>query len=543
MALSDQENLPAAPSTTARRDALAIAAIVLLAAAFRLFRLGEQSFWVDEINVLSFVRSGHLLTALRERGGPFELPLHYVAVWAASFLPLGFETSARVPAAVFGTLEVLALMLVARRLTARIDVALLAGSFLAFAPFAIRYSQENRYYTTFSALALLSWWLVLRAVERRTTGAFLWWGLGVGALVLAHPFAPLVVVAELVAIAVLGRRGAEEERRPTVWRKVVGGLLLAGAVAGPWIVWGLFRWIPDARAGRSYQLNAESLGPVRLDVDLLKRTAEWLLANGGRWTLLSALLALLAAVSVVAARGRLRVVAVWVWIYVAVFVLALVPLARVLNTYLAMRRIEFLVPELVLLAAIGIVGIGDRIERTTPAGAQWWRRLSVGAVLLLSAVAIGTYYTTEKTDYRQLAAVVGATSPGDTVVIGPIDERWEASIRDYLHWRGVDREVTYVVVSHARPKITVPPGGKVLWLTGASPDSEAFHTRALNSVPDLQVIAGDRTSPGAILPWFASTTRPRDEQDLRDELDRIVGLPALLPPPSSHLPWFLLTGR
>ncbi len=60
---------------------------------------------------------------------------------------------------------------------------------------------------------------------------------------------------------------------------------------------------------------------------------------------------------------------------------------------------------------------------------------------------------------------------------------------------------------------------------------------------DLQVIAGDHTSPGAILPWFASTTHPRDEQQVQDELDHIVGLPALLPPRSSHPPWFLFTGR
>ena len=93
-------------------------------------------------------------------------------------------------------------------------------------------------------------------------------------------------------------------------------------------------------------------------MDLLKRTAEWLLANGGRWTLLSGILVVLAVVSVVTARGPLRGVAIWVWIYLAGFLLVLVPLARVLNTYLAMRRIEFLVPGLVLLAAIGLVGIG-----------------------------------------------------------------------------------------------------------------------------------------------------------------------------------------
>ena len=81
-----------------RRFACAVGAVVLGALALRLFRLGANSFWVDEINVFSFVRSGNLLTDLRGRGGPFESPLHYVAVWLATFLPFGFETAARVPA-------------------------------------------------------------------------------------------------------------------------------------------------------------------------------------------------------------------------------------------------------------------------------------------------------------------------------------------------------------------------------------------------------------------------------------------------------------
>ncbi len=545
MALSVQENPPAPPSSTARRDAIAIAAVVVLAAALRLFLIGEQSFWVDEINVLSFVRSGHLLSALRARGGPFELPLHYVAVWAASFLPLDFETSARLPAALFGTLEVLALILLARRLTARIDVALLAGVFLAVAPFAVRYSQENRYYTTFSALHLLTWWLALRAVERRTTGAFLWWGLALGALVLAHPFAPFVVLAQLVAIAVIGRRRRlddEREATPTLLRSVAAGLTVAAVVAGPWFVWGLFRWIPDARAGRSYQLNPTPPGHLRLDLDLLKRTAQWLLGNGGRWTLLSVLLVVLAVGSVVAARGRLRFVAGWVWLYVAGFFLALIPLARVANTYLAMRRIEFLVPGLVLLAAIGVVGIGDRLRARSPTASRPWVIVSASLVVALSAIAVGAYYTTEKTNYRQLAEVVRNTPAEDLVVVGPVDRRWRSSIHRYLHWRGADRHLEFVVAGSEPPSLTVPAGGEVLWVTGARPDGAAFSTRALNSLTDLQVIAGDRTAPGSILPWYVSTTHPVDQAALDDELSRIVGLPALLPPRSSDR-WYLFTGR
>ena len=161
-------------------------------------------------------------------------------------LPFDFETAARIPAAVFGTVEVLALMLLARRLTAARSTSLLvAGLFLAVAPFAVRYAQENRYYTTFSALQLVTWWLVIRAIDRRTTGAFVWWGLALGALVLAHPFAPLVVLAQLSRIAAL--------LRPA--RAAPGRARRRSAGAGSW-------WDPRGRSGRR---TVDRLGAVPLD--------------------------------------------------------------------------------------------------------------------------------------------------------------------------------------------------------------------------------------------------------------------------------------
>ena len=74
----------------------------LLALFLRCYALGSQSFWIDEINVASFVKSGHLFSDLRDRGGPYEPPLHYLTVLAALQLPFGFETAARIPSAVFG---------------------------------------------------------------------------------------------------------------------------------------------------------------------------------------------------------------------------------------------------------------------------------------------------------------------------------------------------------------------------------------------------------------------------------------------------------
>ena len=536
------------PSRTDRRFGWAVCAIVAGALVLRLAQIGHDSFWVDEINVLTFVRSGHLLTDVRARGGPFEPPLHYVAVWLASFLPIGFEAAARVPAAIFGTLEVFALAFLTRRLSGRRDVAILAGAYLALAPFAVRYSQENRYYTTFSALHLVSWWLLLRALQTRSRPAFIWWGVAVAFLILAHPFAPLVVLVQLGLIAGIARhehRTGDPGGARALAQSSVRGVVIALVGVTPWYLWGLVQWLPDLLNGRSYRLNTGSRDAVSLDFDLVKRVAQWLLANGGRWTILSVLLGALVGVGIALGRAHERRVARWVAAYTAGFFLGLIPLARALNTYFAMRRIEFLLPPILLLAALGTVAIADRFrDRCAPNPFPSRRAMVVlvTAVLGLSATATLTYYSTEKSNYRALAEVVRTTPAKDSVVIGPVDPRWPSSIRSYLSWSRVHRKIRFLVVG--RNVQHVPePHGDLVWITGSPPEGPAFTTRGLNSIPDLQVIAGDRTSPGSILPWFVSTTMPTSRRELQSEFDQVSRLPVLLAPPASSFPWWLFIGR
>ncbi len=86
--------------------------------------------------------------------------------------------------------------------------------------------------------------------------------------------------------------------------------------------------------------------------------------------------------------------------------LILVPLATAMGTYFAFRRIESLLPPLILLAALTLVGFGDRIAGRPPAserGGGWASprsRAAVAVVVAVSAVATAKYYRSEKSDYR-----------------------------------------------------------------------------------------------------------------------------------------------
>ena len=136
---------------------------------------------------------------------------------------------------------------------------------------------------------------------------------------------------------------------------------------------------------------------------------------------------------------------------------------------------EFLVAPAVLLAVLAFDGVGATCPRGTAARERLAssRRLVPLALVVLSLIATVAYYGPRRPT-TGAGRVVGAAAPQDMVVIGPIDERWERSIDHYLAWSGVHRPVHYVVAGHPPPRLAVPPGAKVVWVTPSRPDPAAF---------------------------------------------------------------------
>jgi 4-amino-4-deoxy-L-arabinose transferase-like glycosyltransferase len=235
--------LKARERVATRQFRIASGGVLLVALVARLYQLGGQSFWVDEIGPVGVARSPQLLERVR-LAGPWEPPLSHVFVRLALALPLPFETAARFPSAMFGVLEVAALMLVAYEATRRRSVTLLAGGLLAVAPFAVRYGQEVRYYTTLSALGLVTWWLLLRALR---SGTWPWWigyGVAIGVLGLVHPFTGVILCFQ--GVAVLASLVWRSRNRRPIWSVVARytiGVLVAAVIVAPWVVYGASYWL------------------------------------------------------------------------------------------------------------------------------------------------------------------------------------------------------------------------------------------------------------------------------------------------------------
>jgi mannosyltransferase len=157
---------PAPDPGSARAAWAALAAVTLLALALRLFRLGYQSLWFDEI--LSWISAQgtpwHVMTQREENTN--IPPLYYLV--ANAVLPLrqwlGLEASLRLPSVVAGVATIPIFYAVVRRWLGT-GAGLVAASVVAVAPFHVWYSQEARPYALLTFLTVAAVACLQRALD------------------------------------------------------------------------------------------------------------------------------------------------------------------------------------------------------------------------------------------------------------------------------------------------------------------------------------------------------------------------------------------
>ena len=256
----------------AKRNHLALLAMLLLAFALRVYRLDSQSLWYDEA-VTAQVASQGIGELTRWTADDIQPPLYYYV--AAGWLRLAGrgEWALRFPSAFFGTLTVPLMWAVALRLFGRGRrgrVAALAAALLtALSPLYVYYAQEARMYTLLTFLGLLAGYALLRATadagrqtkdegrrtkDRQDVSSFVlrlssvkWWFLFViasAALLYTHYFGVFLLLAYGVCFA-------------------IGWLVASGAGQASLADAGRFcRWLPEHRAPLS-ALAAGDAQPVR----------------------------------------------------------------------------------------------------------------------------------------------------------------------------------------------------------------------------------------------------------------------------------------
>ena len=170
---------------TERRALRALAALVVLAAALRFWRIGDQSFWLDEVFTVALVNEDlvGMLKGVRETESTPHL--YYTLAWLWEKIAGDGEGALRALSALFGIATVPVAYLAARQLF-RPAIALTAAALVAVNPWLVWYSQEARAYALLVLLSTAALLFFLRGNVGR-------WALFGALAVLTHYFAAFLV--------------------------------------------------------------------------------------------------------------------------------------------------------------------------------------------------------------------------------------------------------------------------------------------------------------------------------------------------------------
>jgi 4-amino-4-deoxy-L-arabinose transferase-like glycosyltransferase len=159
----------------ARTQYVALGLITMLAALLRFYKLGEWSFWIDEIYTIGRAQAHYSsLEATVHNIPPSRnwVPVS-VILTAGTLNALGTsEWSARLVSAVIGVLSIPVLYLLVKRLFSP-GVGLIAALLLAVSPWHIYGSQNARFYTSLILLYSLALFALFQGLERDRPGYLL----------------------------------------------------------------------------------------------------------------------------------------------------------------------------------------------------------------------------------------------------------------------------------------------------------------------------------------------------------------------------------
>ena len=213
------------PGSGSKKDLVILSAILLSAAALRLYAL-DSGLWFDEIlTYVNYVKKpfGEIISTFDSQN---QHPL-YTLLAHASFLTFGESAWAlRLPAVIFGVGSIWAVYLLGCQVSSSRE-ALLSASLLVFSYHHIWFSQNARGYTGLLLWTVLSSWLFLRALDEGRPQLWFWYATTATLGVYTHMTMLFVIGGQFIIYLIeLFRR--RKEVWPNRWSGLVYGFCLAG---------------------------------------------------------------------------------------------------------------------------------------------------------------------------------------------------------------------------------------------------------------------------------------------------------------------------
>jgi 4-amino-4-deoxy-L-arabinose transferase-like glycosyltransferase len=394
-----------------------------VALGLRLFRLGHQSLWIDELFTWYTAAVGQDVPVahwLENVHGPlFSLILHLWCGFAG-----GSEWALRLPSAVFGAALVPVTGLVAARWLGR-EVAVPAAWLAAGSPFLVWYSQEARNYALLVLCAGLGALALFGQRERLTAGGLAGWLAASAAGMLSNFSYAFLAPLHLAWLAgAPGRRG----RRLAA---VAATAALLALVVAPWVPqvartwdWARLRPAREAARGETALRGATTFHPAAVPFALhafavgysygpslreLRRdaSARTLARHAPALALEAAVFVPLGVLGLVAVARRRRLAELALW--VAVPAIAVSYFAAQNFKVFHPRYLAVAAPAVLLVLAAGLASVRGRARVTLAAG-----------LVAVWAWSLAQHYFDPrhaKEDYRGVAALLEARgAAGETVI-------------------------------------------------------------------------------------------------------------------------------
>jgi mannosyltransferase len=201
-------------------------AITAIGLALRCYRLGQNSFWTDEIASLQTASERFWAipkAALRQDA--FEPPLYF---WLLHLIAAAFgdgETALRLLSVIAGALTIPLIWLLVWELSRQRQVALLAAAFLALNPLHLWYSQEARPYALMIFFGTAAFLGLSRALREPSLWRWTTFVVGSSLAMLVHAVGAVIPI---IALAwVLLRSDRASTLRPTLLALGANLLLVA----------------------------------------------------------------------------------------------------------------------------------------------------------------------------------------------------------------------------------------------------------------------------------------------------------------------------
>ena len=395
--------LGAASACAQKYSLVVLTAIICLAYALRMVRLGASSVWIDEIWSISIARLPWRAFFWTVQNQDPNTSLYYAMLHF--WIRLGNnEFAVRSMSVLLAAATVPAIYFLGSKLFGK-SAGLIAGLLLAVNLFHLQWSQEARAYSLVVLLVTLATLLFVRGMERSALGTWLAYAVFGILAVYAHLFGALVLAAHWASLIFL-------KPRQVPWKGLIASSAAIGVFSLPLLYLIHLRsklpfvplgWLPKPTAHNVYDVFYSLAG-----------NAEYPGSQGGKPIVvvyaILCLIAVLAAAKSWRSSGRstetwkLGLLLCWLFLPIAiVFVVSLV------QPFFMARYLLICAPAIVLLAARGIQVIPTRAMSL----------IALVITVCLAVVQLPHYYRHRVAfqEWRSVTSYVLANeNPGDGIV-------------------------------------------------------------------------------------------------------------------------------